>query len=665
MRLHNEIKVKFLDRDEEYVSYNTMIKSTLLPKLRNLDDWFGVLAFGSGTSETGQNQTALETFITAKELIVSTYNYNPTSTMFLEKRIYFDANDNTSLSFSEIGISSSLISAESEIYSRFLFKNANGEVIVINRNAGEKMEVFVKCYLEMEDSSNIMLTSGDNILAKCLLGNSGLSQNEKVFKVYSGIDSSSNDNMVDHTSLNGFSYGEVMTAGTPTGDEIFNFTANLQNFNAVEAIFSLNNQPFARINISSSSTTVVENITSTTTNTVALTHPNVTQILELYNTTDDVIYGVFTPVSFTLNFGEFISSPFETLYDSNYELIESNDGVRIAFFGDNNLDVFRSYFGRLYKCNFDCFTYRQNIRSIHIIGDYVLVRYEENAISKIDAYVEENMTFREVGFDSSRKFPTGLPIFNQFEVVKNKNGTLQFCYLLNSPGNAYVISSSINSSTRDITLGSTLGKSSTANIKKIFPCNTYSTYEALFLLYVQASSTNKYFIKTNGTSFTSKLNDQSTSNMVSKVNSAFPFGSWLGAYESEKLIWMYNNRKPTVLSYAYSHDNVSKVYGSRCGTYIADADGSAIYMSYINDHADFIAFTNSYSYSGFTIDKLIPLKDALLIKIVGSPYYKLISLPAIYTKVSLSGSAGDTVQASYKTATSLDAESASIKAELN
>ena len=167
IKLHNKFEI-FLN-GKTYVAYNTLLNS-VFEKIANLEQYTSNIAIGTGLSHKQPTENKLgaylRTFNCETEEIQSDVSKGP---LYIIKTTTINANDDTTFSFSELGLTDSN-DYNPQIYNHVLLTDSNGEPISITRNQGDSMQIKVTIYLELTPNTSSLFTSGKNALIEQILG---------------------------------------------------------------------------------------------------------------------------------------------------------------------------------------------------------------------------------------------------------------------------------------------------------------------------------------------------------------------------------------------------------------------------------------------------------------------------------------------------------------
>lgn len=192
LKLHNTIEI--LTPDKTIVAHNTLLRG-VYDKIKNLEEYTSRIAVGNGTEEIDFSGKKLSSYVSSFETITEDICADPSKeTLFIKKLVSFDENDQTSFSFCELGLCSSSES-NPDIYNHVLLKDDNGNVVTINKNAGDNLQIRITIYLELENLSEIGFYKGENALIKQFLGEDLGNIDHKIYVVRGEILAENNDNL--------------------------------------------------------------------------------------------------------------------------------------------------------------------------------------------------------------------------------------------------------------------------------------------------------------------------------------------------------------------------------------------------------------------------------------------------------------------------------------
>ena len=246
MKINFHNKVEIFIGDKCYVSYNTVLR-TLYEKLSKLEPYADYFAFGSGKVELADTDTKLGAYIMTKPATTTEVSADPEKGVyFVKKTATFDSSDNTSLSFSEIGICSENVS-DPTIYNHILIRDENGDVVTVEKNPGESLVINMTIFLDISSTDNTFLTLGENNLVKLLLGETFV---DNTIYAVRGYNMEYNKQM--HRSMPKYDEAykaSILTTENDDGSFSLDIVFKLGEGEAREVVFFIDNNVVARRNI--------------------------------------------------------------------------------------------------------------------------------------------------------------------------------------------------------------------------------------------------------------------------------------------------------------------------------------------------------------------------------------------------------------------------------
>ena len=166
-KLHNNYEITH--NGKVYKAYNTLL-SGVYQKIANLEEYTSRIAVGTGTTERTFTDNKLSNYYASFETTTEEISCDPSnSTLYIKKLVNFDQSDTTTFSFCELGLACSN-ETNCDIFNHVLLKDESGNVVTITKNASDIMQIRVTIFLELENNSQALFTSGDNALIKQILG---------------------------------------------------------------------------------------------------------------------------------------------------------------------------------------------------------------------------------------------------------------------------------------------------------------------------------------------------------------------------------------------------------------------------------------------------------------------------------------------------------------
>lgn len=166
-KLHN--KYEITTKDKTIIAFNTLTKN-VFKKISNLEEYTSRIAIGNGTNSVSFEDTKLSNFVASFETITEDICSDISKEqLFIKKLVTFDENDQSTLTFCELGLCSSS-DENPDIYNHVLLKNSDNEIVSITKNPGDILQIRVTIYLELENLSDIQFYKGENLFIQQLLG---------------------------------------------------------------------------------------------------------------------------------------------------------------------------------------------------------------------------------------------------------------------------------------------------------------------------------------------------------------------------------------------------------------------------------------------------------------------------------------------------------------
>ena len=325
---HNRIDITINNKTHHF--YNTMLKS-VKDKLKNLESFFNYLSVGTGSGLSATDNFKLTGYVSSYNLETEFSQTNPKSNMFITKSTVIGDNSLDGKYITEAGISAE-IDENPTIFNYFSLKNAdfpNG----ILKEIGEEIAISVTIYLQITNTSNCLLTAGNNPFVNFLLGN-GIDKNS--------IHAARGKNLTENTLVNRESFDSENKFPCEFNfleeeDSLkLEFIFNMLSGSIYEVVLFANTLPFARINaVGIRPTTSQSTIVSSSAHNNFKLGEDVKSITEIKNHVTGTIEENTDIIKYAESFGDKISLPFNNRFSYMTSRFTSKEGNKIFFVVDD------------------------------------------------------------------------------------------------------------------------------------------------------------------------------------------------------------------------------------------------------------------------------------------------------------------------------------------
>lgn len=336
-KLHNKFQIYY--KSETLTAYNTLL-NTVFDKIAALEQFTSHMAFGLGKENLTPDKSKLGQYSTTFKCetleIQSDVTKNP---IYIKKAVTIPESSDQEFSFSEIGLTDSQ-DFDPVIYNHVLLKDANGNVVTINRKKGEALEIVVTIYLELSTTGKGLFIKGENNLVKQLLGED-LQLDDNNIYVCRG------ENLSDNTYISRVlpNTEDKMACSkkiTKTTDGLeISFKADMGVGITEELVLIYGDQPVLRINTleTKSPKNVTEAITSLSANTLELGE----YVKEVSSVScGEEADSTYTLTKYSSRLTDKIENLFDQPFNSSTKRYISKDGSMIAFIYNSQVHLYRN-----------------------------------------------------------------------------------------------------------------------------------------------------------------------------------------------------------------------------------------------------------------------------------------------------------------------------------
>ncbi len=402
IKLHNKFQI--LLNGKEYTAYNTILKS-IFNKIANLEQYADYIALGTGISEksfddTNKLNNFIEVYKTQTEQIQSDITKGD---LFIKKVLIFGQDNDSTFSFSELGISDSE-QDNPDIFNHVVLKNAQGEVVTLTKEPYDILEIRVTIFLELTAESSGLFVKGENNLIKQILGENlgntdhnlyalrgeNLSPNVVVFRTTPNL-----DNAVVCTHTLNF-----------IDDQIdIDFSAQLGEGETEEVLIAYAGEVVLRLNtqLVNPAIELEDTIKSSNNDFYVDLGKNVKEVTSVQKVqdqtaTDEEAYAV---TQYASKLTDKINNPFDMNFTYSTPRFISNDGKTIAFVLPNATYVYRCEDYQITKINSTNLPYTNLIRMVICDDTIVILRTVEPYI-EVYKIENNNIVAKEVNISTFR-----------------------------------------------------------------------------------------------------------------------------------------------------------------------------------------------------------------------------------------------------------------------
>lgn len=428
MRANYHNKISISANGNVYDFYNTMF-SNVYQKIANFDTFFDKIAIGSGFCADFSQNYKLGTFLYLENLKSNSVQIDPSEDLiYIEKTAIIDTKKIKSNYITEAGITSNLDNTNNpDIYNYFTFISddlPNG--IDISNN--EQIAINITIYLTLSNSSDGLLTKGNNTFLNLLLGNGA---NEKNVYVARGNDISDNEfifrsnDYLDDKHICSFTHSE--------SDDVLNLTfdGDLGAGETDEIVFILDNSIFARVNVKNlqSDLSVSETKTSLSTYVIDLGF-DVTDVESVCYSEDGSYEDSYFVSKYANNFSSKTHLPFNNLFNNDTTRYLSLDGNKIFFILNDTIYMFKNTNYNV-ELVFASNIQVQNILKLTAFDDFVFVFTQASPCIHAYKVINNSLTACEVDLSEFEAL-SSLETFTLIDIVQAKNGTFMLGFVVPS-----------------------------------------------------------------------------------------------------------------------------------------------------------------------------------------------------------------------------------------
>jgi len=222
-KLHNKYEIKL--NDKTFEAHNTLLKG-VYRKISKLEQYTSHIAVGQGQAALSFKDSHLTTFTKSFKAETEEISADISNeTLFIKKIVSFDETDETTFSFTELGLCSSP-EQNPEIFNHVLLTSDDGEVLTITKAPGDVLQIRVTVYLELESETEALFAAGENPLIKRLLGEEFAIEDNNLYAVRGEC---LTQNIAFHRCVPDMTGAVKCTGYVEEGEDSFNlsFTAKL------------------------------------------------------------------------------------------------------------------------------------------------------------------------------------------------------------------------------------------------------------------------------------------------------------------------------------------------------------------------------------------------------------------------------------------------------
>ncbi len=336
INLHNKIEIKY--GKEEYVFYNTMLKS-LKSEIINLNSYFNYIALGIGEGNIDASTFKLKNHIKSYALENDVIQSNlERGTLFVKKYAIIDDTSLNGIAITEAGISSNA-NTDPIIYNYFSLRNESCPNGIV-KEENQEIVISVTIYLDIISESEALLTLGNNKFIELLLG---LGIKEKKLYACRGKNLSKNKAVYREKIVDENKFPCDLIVEESDSSLILNFCGKMKTGETNEIVLLIDNSPFLRLNTQEHYLPVSStNTYSSQINRIVDLGENIKSVKKVVRAETNEEENHYVLSNYANDFGDKISLPFNKLFDNQTPRFISKEGDKIFFVSDDKVFGYRN-----------------------------------------------------------------------------------------------------------------------------------------------------------------------------------------------------------------------------------------------------------------------------------------------------------------------------------
>lgn len=410
--LHN--KYEIITNNKTYVAYNT-ITNKIFECIKEFKQFATYFAFGNGLGEVTYDDSKMVNHTFSYPSTLEEISCDPTKTMFVRRTVTIGEDEHNGKQFTEIGLTNT--NADNpNIFSHVKITDEEGNQVKVVKKSGQIMFIRVTVYLTVDEQSKPLLTAGENLLIKAILGE---------LQSYPTITAARGSNLEDNSKIiyrnvprNSTQYSCTLKTETLQDSHKLNFEFDLGGGETPEVVIMFNGKPVSRFSLMGDRLNPAssEVLTSQTNATLDL-GKYVSSVQSITDGTE-VVMG-YKLKKYAKEFSDYIANPFDANFTSTSPRFVSKDGDKIAFIADGSVYLYRNLQYSLQQIANSISS--TNIKNIIIFEDYVFVVYTSSPYLKL-YIIDDNTTYNmPINFEAYENFDTTYD-WQDVHIINDDNG---------------------------------------------------------------------------------------------------------------------------------------------------------------------------------------------------------------------------------------------------
>ena len=390
IKLHN--KYEIIVGDKSYTAYNTITK-IIFDAINNFKQYGAYLAVGCGTEELGYNTPELSSHLFNYPLTVEEIQCDPSKgPMYVKRTLNLTGPDYFNITeFGLTDLDGTYFNVP--VYSHVYIRGEDGSILPIYKSSEVSLFVRVTTYLEVDDQTKTVLTAGDNMLVKAILGEL---DHKPQISVVRGYNNTPNGTFVHRNKPRNSKKIDVYNnrISPENGTEQIEYSFDARTGETAEIVLLFDDEPVARLNTLGNGSQIAISLTDITSqdNYTLDIGENIINISEVVST-DGTVVSDYKVRNYAKDFTDFIADPFEANFTSQCPRWVSSDGDKLAFVADGTVYIYLNKNYALYKINNNISS--SNLQKIIMFQNYIFVIY--NSSPHFTVYVvDDTLTANQI-----------------------------------------------------------------------------------------------------------------------------------------------------------------------------------------------------------------------------------------------------------------------------